>query len=143
MGPRYLIASIVAIWLAVLLAAVSEARLVEAQAAMSMKAKEAHQVPTSQKKKKKGLEEKAREQTEPKAAERDARLPWALMVMPPPSSVYAAVFVERSGHVWWRSWPLLGLPRLPPPVAPAGGMPACCCVPYIGPRYSLAFIVVI
>ena len=33
--------------------------------------------------------------------------------------------------------------RLLPPVTPAGGMPACCCVLSIGPRHSLAFSVVI
>ena len=101
MWPRYLIASIVEVQLAVLLAVVLE------------------------------------------AAELDDRLPWALKVMPPPLSVYAAVYVEPSGHVWWRSWPLPGSLRLPPPIPPAGGMPACCCVLYIGPRYSLAFSVVI
>ena len=70
-----------------------------------------------------GLQEKAREQTEPKGAEQYARLPWVLMAPPPPPSVYAAVsqLVESSRQVWWRrSWPLLGLPRLPSPVALAG-----------------------
>ena len=67
-----------------------------------------------------------------------------LLPLPLPLTVRAAVLqsLVPLQPMFWRCWPWLGTPRLTPPTV-AGVMSTCCCVLYMGLRYSTAFTVAI